>query len=651
MYPHLLDSDACVRLLHRNGSAGCSTPGNSAVEGNLWRLSDRDMEAGSGQHIPRGSVAVLPAAALEDFLASLSADAAWASHWAGALVLAHAPGTHLPSNPLPASGALWPGSEAEAPSHAWNPAGTGSVLRALPFPLFSLNASASERVAATLSRAPSTGAGPSPAARMDVRMAVPAGATSEACLAARTCLPLGGHTVWARVGPRGSRPAPVLVAAVQDEASLFHAGGGAGAHAGASGLIATLAAARALGRRPPAAGRAPIVFAAFAGEAWGALGSRRLLYQAAGGDADALDPARPARLLEVGRVGCVPGALHVHGADRGTLGTLRAAAAAVPGLRLAEASVGGLPPGSAAQSYRRVHPDLPLAVLTDYDAAWPSDAGTPTDGLDRLDVRALAAAAELVARAAHAWASSAGGDGDGAPGLGVDADSLERDVAQLLACFGPQGLACPLAAAVLRGGAGPGAGPPSSYVGILRSLTKDSQASDPLVKGARERFLLGYLAYAAAGIRPEAEGYVPRGRPCSAASELQCPGGGVCVGAQTQDRSSECLNVTAKYVPAYPTALECRACDGQRAGGEGWHFTDAAATWEASFGWPEEDVWAESNWPTGTPSLSLLLRESAAREQQVLLAGVGVALLCVAGVALLQKQARGWLPGAAGGDG
>lgn len=53
MYPHLPDSDACVRLLHRNGSAGCSTPGNSAVEGNLWRLSDRDMEAGSGQHIPR----------------------------------------------------------------------------------------------------------------------------------------------------------------------------------------------------------------------------------------------------------------------------------------------------------------------------------------------------------------------------------------------------------------------------------------------------------------------------------------------------------------------------------------------------------------------------------------------------------------------
>ncbi|RMZ56325.1 hypothetical protein APUTEX25_000564 [Auxenochlorella protothecoides] len=324
----------------------------------------------------------------------------------------------------------------------------------------------------------------------------------------------------------------------------------------------------------------------------------------------------------------------------------------------------------AAHSYRRVHPDLPLAVLTDYDAAWPSDAGTPTDGLDRLDVRALAVAAELVARAAHAWASSGGGDGDDTPGLSVDADSLERDVAQLLACFGPQGLACPLAAAVLRGGAGPRAGPPSSYVGILRSLTKDSQASDPLVKGARERFLLGYLAYAAAGIRPEAEGYVPRGRPCSAASELQCPGGGVCVGAQTQDRqawgvlrvraalqaglrfrSSECLNVTAKYVPAYPTALECRACDGQRAGGEGWHFTEAAATWEASFGWPEEDVWAESNWPTGTPSLSLLLRESAARERQVLLAGVGVALLCVAGVALLQKQARGWLPGAAGGDG
>lgn len=143
-------------------------------------------------------------------------------------------------------------------------------------------------------------------ARMTLTME--ANGNSSACLAAQTCLPLGGHSVLATLPPLpppandSSVPAgaasagaagaaavdlPALwVLAQVDTAALFHEAA-EGADAPVSGLIAMLAAAEVLGSSNASAAMAAagaryqrrLVFAALAGEPWGLMGSKRLLWE------------------------------------------------------------------------------------------------------------------------------------------------------------------------------------------------------------------------------------------------------------------------------------------------------------------------------------------------------------------------------------
>ncbi len=140
-------------------------------------------------------------------------------------------------------------------------------------------------------------------ARMALTM--DASGNSTACLAAQSCLPLGGHSVLATLPPLPSPPAngsgapagaaaaagagdlPALwVLAQVDTAALFHEAA-VGADAPVSGLIAMLAAAEALGSSNASAALAAagaryqrrLVFAALAGEPWGLMGSKRLLWE------------------------------------------------------------------------------------------------------------------------------------------------------------------------------------------------------------------------------------------------------------------------------------------------------------------------------------------------------------------------------------
>lgn len=131
-------------------------------------------------------------------------------------------------------------------------------------------------------------------ARMSLHME--ASGNSTGCITGQTCLPLGGHSVLATLPPLPPPPATgdglpaVWVLAQFDSAALFH-DATVGADAPVSGLIAMLAAAQLLGSANASAAlagaggryRRRLVFAAMAGEPWGLMGSKRLLWELASG--------------------------------------------------------------------------------------------------------------------------------------------------------------------------------------------------------------------------------------------------------------------------------------------------------------------------------------------------------------------------------
>ena len=129
---------------------------------------------------------------------------------------------------------------------------------------------------------------------------------STFCLAAGTCQPLGGHSVWATFPPLPAAGSDsksiIMVAAGMDGNAIFHdqievsfmankqhclgdqiimtENCCQGAEAPISGLVALLAAAEILGNGTSAAAwHRRIMFAAFAGEPWGYMGSKRFLWE------------------------------------------------------------------------------------------------------------------------------------------------------------------------------------------------------------------------------------------------------------------------------------------------------------------------------------------------------------------------------------
>lgn len=57
---------------------------------------------------------------------------------------------------------------------------------------------------------------------------------------------------------------------------------------------------------------------------------------------------------------------------------------------------------------------------------------------------------------------------------------------------------------------------------------------------------------------------------------------------------------------------------------------------DRQYGWPPDPVWTESNWPLGTPALTLFLREAPGTEWALLGAGLAVTAASVAGALWVQ---------------
>ncbi len=290
---------------------------------------------------------------------------------------------------------------------------------------------------------------------LELRYPMNARRNSLRCLSERSCLPIGGYTVWGSVEPRGVNSMPpvagkrtVLLSAPLDATSFFHEHA-TGADAAASSIAAIVGAVDAVARlgldRLRSLQTTPI-FALFAAEAWDATGSRRFANDVAHFHCDEPMPApptvgsalpplegcqRPLRVnmhfatlrdaplrsnIHIGPVGAAEanGTLHVHGparlsppvppGDETAAEALLATAPSVSGLRLRRASDDAtLPPGSAATFAH----SMDTAVLCDYNVHARARVGSRFDIAAGLDRQLVCEASAVAARGW--WRLASGG--------------------------------------------------------------------------------------------------------------------------------------------------------------------------------------------------------------------------------------------------
>jgi nicastrin len=277
-------------------------------------------------------VAVVPEADLPAFLKRVKSSAALGAHVKAVLVdgRVRPPGGASTAPAFP-NAAL---AVAANRGYKWNPWGSGLNREYTPLPMHLLDPALAEVAVTGATRNGAGGfAGRLYMARSSLTMY--ASGNSRTCLAAGTCLPLGGHSVLASMPPLPSAPGTkdvLLVTARMDSDELFH-DVAAGADAPLSGLITMLAAMRALSTGGVAASTyaKQVVFLALNGEAFDLMGSRSFLYKlgaTAAEEVAGLTAAKIVDIIEVGMVGrarTAAGAtqLYYHTTTPGTLITVR----------------------------------------------------------------------------------------------------------------------------------------------------------------------------------------------------------------------------------------------------------------------------------------------------------------------------------------
>jgi hypothetical protein len=290
---HLKNADPCVRLLSRVGEVGCSTSLGGAVAPVHAILSRDDLLQFLRSPPATGQIALALAGPLSGLGTLNSLHECLRDRLVAVLVL-H---TNIPSvadaaflEPQVAWGARDGVAHNSRLPQTWYPRGTDLSRHRFPFGMALLEANESARVLAAFDRGSLGDAAPDSGTRPLMHMRYPmfAHRDSPTCLAAGSCLPLGGHSVWGTLQPRiashsppfPTKPVAMLVAAM-DGAAFFHEHVPA-ADGTVSGLVALLAAVAAITQTPylrQQVGELPaqLVFALFTGEAWDGLGSRRFV--------------------------------------------------------------------------------------------------------------------------------------------------------------------------------------------------------------------------------------------------------------------------------------------------------------------------------------------------------------------------------------
>jgi len=253
---------------------------------------------------------------------------------------------------------------------------------------------------------------------------------SETCIRRGQCLPLGSQSVWASFSEVGTRPI-VMAMANMDSNALFH-NQAVGAESTVSGLVALIASANAIRLVNKAKFTSDIVFAFWAGESWGYLGSRKFVqdiqnFKCESGDGNSCSTPYKSSLafekikldqisaiVELNQIGNSH-KLYIHEENTyannlaNTLLTVSNASTTVSFERVDNAAhnLPGIPP-SSLMPFLQAKPDLPGVVITDYISTYTNQFYHThlDDGIqDPLDYNQVCDASTLVARSLYVLAT------------------------------------------------------------------------------------------------------------------------------------------------------------------------------------------------------------------------------------------------------
>eukprot|EP00029_Vermamoeba_vermiformis_P005722 TRINITY_DN2062_c0_g1_i1.p1 TRINITY_DN2062_c0_g1~~TRINITY_DN2062_c0_g1_i1.p1 ORF type:complete len:661 (-),score=146.14 TRINITY_DN2062_c0_g1_i1:16-1998(-) len=275
IYQHV-GSMQCVRLLNTTSYVGCSTP-RSGIDGVLYYLSEAGDYDKISEHEIFHDIALIIVMEAKDLTRDLVNKMAGNSEIVGALVFA---GHRTQAQPF-SEDAKFPNSpSSSAPYYDWNPNGNNLLLEKLPFPIFLLydieNHPIRQRAKENMDKTKY------PLWATELTSFMYATDNSQVCLRRKTCLPLGGYSVWTSLA--GALPFPtedsarlILSLTSIDSAGLW-VDRSIGAESDMSNLVAQLAALSTLGSMKDL-DKLPkkIVFGFLNGESWGYLGSKKLL--------------------------------------------------------------------------------------------------------------------------------------------------------------------------------------------------------------------------------------------------------------------------------------------------------------------------------------------------------------------------------------
>ena len=289
---------ACYREMHSQGGVGCWAP-KKGTAGVLRRVStSKDLDDLLAEEGAEKTAVLMPASMLTGAHLKRMNDTTYV---AGVLVepdedaatgaaYSFSPGRQDAATDM-ASSSSSSSSSGGGGRVLWNPGGTGASYETYRFPVVLISAASNDtavlrsKLAEAGSATGATGATAGPGRAM-VRFDLwfgPSRMDSVTCLGLigsngqQACDPTGGQSAWATFGPVSRSIETVVLAATMDSLAFFPEKA-FGANAAASGLIAALAAADALGK-VPGVGDLPrrIMVMAFQGEARARVGSRRFV--------------------------------------------------------------------------------------------------------------------------------------------------------------------------------------------------------------------------------------------------------------------------------------------------------------------------------------------------------------------------------------